>query len=109
MEALTCLKQNVSVVAYKSRFEILSNRIVGLSEAQKLSCFLSELKDEIRLPIRMLVLESLNKAFGLAKFQEEYLINSKKNFKTLGDHGTSWVHLELSPKVILDSRFHYKG
>ena len=53
MEALTRLKQTSTMVAYKGNFEILSNRIVGLSEAHKLSCFLSGLKDEVRLPIRM--------------------------------------------------------
>ena len=60
---------------------------MGLSEAHKLSCFLIGLKIEIRLQICMLVPKSLNEAFGLAKIQEEYLISSKKSFKTLGDHG----------------------
>ena len=60
------------VVSYKGNFKILSNKIVGLSESHKLSCFLSGLKDEIRLTIRMLVPKSLNEAFGLAKIQEEY-------------------------------------
>ena len=60
MEALTRLQQVSSVVAYKGNFEILSNRIMGLSESHKMSCFLSGLKDEIRLPIRMLVPKSLN-------------------------------------------------
>ena len=46
METLTWLKQVSSVVAYKGNFEILSNRITGLSESHKLSCFLSGLKDE---------------------------------------------------------------
>ena len=40
MEALTRLKQVTSVVAYKGNFEILSNRIMGLSESHRLSCFL---------------------------------------------------------------------
>ena len=48
------------MVAYKGNFEILSNRIMGLSESHKMSCFLSGLKDEIRLPIGMLVPKSLN-------------------------------------------------
>ena len=67
MEALTRLKQTSIVIAYKGNFEILSNRIFGLSESHKLSCFLSGLKDEIRLPVRMLVPKTLNEAFGLAK------------------------------------------
>ena len=67
IKALTRFKQNASVVAYKSLFEILSNRTIALFEAHKLSCFLIGLKIEIRLLICMLVPKSLNEAFGLAK------------------------------------------
>jgi hypothetical protein len=41
------------VEEYKTQFKISANRVYGLSETQKLSCFLGGLKDEIRLPIRM--------------------------------------------------------
>ncbi|XP_075645153.1 uncharacterized protein LOC142616170 [Castanea sativa] len=58
MEALTRLKQITTVVSYK---------------------------DEIRLPVRMLVPKSLNDAFGLAKIQEEFLISSRKSFKPVTD------------------------
>ena len=85
MEALTRLKQTTSVVSYKGNFEILSNRIKGLSKSHKLSCILSGLKDEIRFPIRMLVPKSLNDAFGLAKIQEEFLISNRKSFKPVTD------------------------
>jgi len=37
MEALTRLKQTSIVIAYKGNFEILSNRIFGLSKSHKLS------------------------------------------------------------------------
>ena len=47
MKALTHLKQMSTMAAYKGNFKILSNRIVSLSEAHKLSCFLSGLRDEI--------------------------------------------------------------
>ena len=79
MEALTRLCQTSSVVNYKGQFEAISNRIRDLSEAHKLSCFLSGLKDEVRLPVKMLNPKNLNKAFGLAKIQEEYLLSSKKS------------------------------
>lgn len=85
METLTRLKQTTTVVSCKGNFKILSNRIKGLSESHKLSCFLSGLKDEIRLPVRMLVLKSLNDAFGLAKIQEEFLIRNRKSFKPILD------------------------
>ena len=52
---------------YKAEFEVMSNRIKGLSPLHKLSCFLSGLKDEIRLLVRILNPSTLNEAFGLAK------------------------------------------
>ena len=72
MESLT-LKQTSYVLTYKGKFEAISNRVWSLSEPYKLSCFLSGLKDEVRLPVRMLGPKILNEAFGLAKTQEEYL------------------------------------
>ncbi|KAF5468680.1 hypothetical protein F2P56_012817 [Juglans regia] len=81
MKALTRLKQVHSVTAYKTEFELLSNRIKGIFERNKLSCFLSGLKDEIRLPIRMLNPSSLNDAFGLAKIQEQYVWSAKKSWR----------------------------
>ncbi|XP_042980307.1 uncharacterized protein LOC122310468 [Carya illinoinensis] len=83
MEALTRLKQTSSVAAYKSQFEALSNRLRGLSEHHKLSCFMSGLKDEIRLPIRMLNPINMGATFGLAKIQEEYL-SAARNIPRFG-------------------------
>lgn len=54
MEALTKLKQVGSMSTYKGQFEAWSNRIKELFEKHRLSCFLSGLKDEIRMPINML-------------------------------------------------------
>ena len=87
MEALTRLKQTSTVMAYKGNFEILSNRILGLSETHKLSCFLRGLRDEIRLPVRMLVPKTLNETFGLAKIQEEYLSHSRKGIRNTIENG----------------------
>ena len=52
MEVLTRLRQMSTVALYKAKFEAVSNRIKGLSPLHKMSCFLSGLKDEIRLPVR---------------------------------------------------------
>ncbi|KAF5471876.1 hypothetical protein F2P56_008640 [Juglans regia] len=82
MEALTRLKQTSSVAMYKAQFEALSNRLRGLSDHHKLSCFMSGLKDEIRLPIRMLNPINLGAAFGLAKIQEEYLAFTRSVFRS---------------------------
>ena len=72
MESLRRSKQTSSVLAYKGQFKAISNRVQSLSESHKLSCFLSGLKDEVRLLVRMLGPKTLNEAFGLAKMQEEY-------------------------------------
>ena len=53
----------------------------GYQSLINLAIFLSGLKDEIRLPVRMLVPKSLNEAFGLARIQEEYLLSSRKGFR----------------------------
>ncbi|KAL4611211.1 hypothetical protein ACB092_08G107100 [Castanea dentata] len=71
MEVLTRMRQTLTVAVYKAEFEAVSNRVKGLSPLHKLSCFLSGLRDEIRLLVRMLNPQSLNEAFGLAKIQEE--------------------------------------
>lgn len=73
---LTRLKQTSTVVVYKAQFKALSNRLKGLSKRHKLSYFLSGLKDEIRLPIKMFSLVNLGAALGLAKIQEELIISS---------------------------------
>ncbi|KAG2666849.1 hypothetical protein I3843_15G081700 [Carya illinoinensis] len=79
VEQLTRLRQVGTVEEYKSHFEELSNRLRGLSESFKLSCFLSGLKDEIRLTVRMFDPTSLMAAYGLAKIQEEKVLLYKKH------------------------------
>lgn len=81
MEALTRLKQTTFIVVYKTQFGALSNRLRSLSNHHKLSFFLSGLKDEIRLPIKMLNPISLSAAYGLAKILEEYLSTTKRALK----------------------------
>ena len=53
METLTRLRQVNYVVQYKGQFESLSNRVKELYEKHKLSSFLSGLKEEIRLLVKM--------------------------------------------------------
>lgn len=79
MESLMKLRQSSTVGDYTAQFEALSNRLRGLSEANRLSCFLSGLKDEIRLPLRMLKPQNLVAAFGLAKLQEEYFLSTRRS------------------------------
>lgn len=60
MEDLTRSKQVSLVTSYKTEFELLSNRIKGISKKNKLSCFMSGLHDEIRLLIKLLNPLNLN-------------------------------------------------
>uniref|UniRef100_A0A2N9IS51 Reverse transcriptase n=1 Tax=Fagus sylvatica TaxID=28930 RepID=A0A2N9IS51_FAGSY len=89
METLTKLRHTHSVVAYKGQFEALSNRIRNLSEAHKLSCFMSGLRDEVRLAVKMQGARSLGEAYALAKIQEEYLITCRKSYKPQYDGNKS--------------------
>jgi hypothetical protein len=77
MEALMRLLQFSSVAKYTTQFEGLSNRLLRISEKNLLSCFLNRLKDNIRLPVRMLNPANLVATFALAKLQEEYIQSFK--------------------------------
>ncbi|KAF5475612.1 hypothetical protein F2P56_007404, partial [Juglans regia] len=88
MESLTRLKQHSTVAVYKAQFESLSNRLKGLSDNHKLSCFLSGLKDDIRLPLRLLKPANLNIAFSLAKIQEEFWVSTRRNAKPWADRNS---------------------
>jgi hypothetical protein len=81
MEAMMRLKQTSNVAVYKAEFEVLSNRLRNLTPEYKLSCFLSGLNEEIRLPVRLLAPTNLLQAFALAKIQEEYVATARKTFK----------------------------
>ena len=105
MEALTRLRQTSNVVNYKEQFAALSNEIRNLSENHKLSCFLSGLKDEVRLPMKMLNPKNLNKAFGLAKIQEKYLMSSKKIQRPSSLEFSKPSILGPRPNIKLDSKF----
>jgi len=74
-------KQVFSVEEYKENFEAISNRLRGISDHNKLSCFLSGLKDEIRLPVRMFSPLNLLVAYGLAKVQEEHVMLGRRSYR----------------------------
>lgn len=67
MEALTRLRLITSIGLYTTQFEALSNRLKGLSERHKMNCFISGLKDEIRIFVKMFNPLTMGAAFGLAK------------------------------------------
>ncbi|KAF5450594.1 hypothetical protein F2P56_030929 [Juglans regia] len=88
------LHQKLMLASYhregEALFEVLSNRLKGLFEKHKLSCFVSGLKDEIRLPVKMFNPLNLEAAFGLAKMQEEYVLSSRKPWRQIGHYSDKW-------------------
>jgi len=69
--AFTKLFQTTTVEDYQYQFEVLSNRISGITEEFKVSSFISGLKEEVRIMVTMLKPPNLPAAFGLARLQEE--------------------------------------
>jgi len=89
MESLMQLHQTSTVAEYTTQFKALSNRLRGLSDRNRLSCFLSGLKDEVRLPLRMLSPRMLVAAFGLAKLQEEYLTSTRCSVRQYSSYSSN--------------------
>ena len=104
MEVLTRMSQTSIVALYTVEFEAVSYRVKGLSPLHKLSCFLSGLRDEIRLPVRMLNPQSLNEAFGLAKIQEEYVWSSRKSIRSHQESGNTSILGLPKSNVVLDTK-----
>uniref|UniRef100_A0A2N9INH3 Ty3 transposon capsid-like protein domain-containing protein n=1 Tax=Fagus sylvatica TaxID=28930 RepID=A0A2N9INH3_FAGSY len=107
MELLIKLKHVNSIEEYKGLFESLSNRIRNLSSMHKLNCFMSGLKDEVRLAIKMQGPRTLGEAYALAKIQEQYLANVKRstrpsceaNKDNWEQHSSQQVAAQFGPKV----------
>lgn len=68
---LTKLSQQSTVCAYQERFEELANHTTGLTEEFFVSCFISELCDDIKAGVQMFQPSNITQAMGLAKLQEE--------------------------------------
>jgi hypothetical protein len=100
MELLTKLKQTHSIAAYKSQFELTSNRVRDLSNMHKLSCFMSCMKDEIRLAVKMQGPRNLGEAYALAKIQEEYLATVKRSTRpTYEPSRGAWVQSQAQQRA----------
>lgn len=82
MKALISIKQTSTIELYKTQFEMLLNRVRGLSDSHRLSCFLDGLKEEIRIEVRMLNPHNLVATYGLARMQEENLTIIKEILET---------------------------
>eukprot|EP00256_Glycine_max_P065521 XP_025980116.1 uncharacterized protein K02A2.6-like [Glycine max] len=75
------LTQTGTVAQYLSDFEDLANRIVGLPAQFLLSCFISGLTPEIRREVQALQPMTLVQAAGLARLQEDKLLDTRSSFR----------------------------
>ena len=78
MADLKSLVQTGSLQDYLEEFDVLSHKVT-LTEEYSLSCFLSGLRDEIKIPLRMFGPRSLQQAYALARLQESYLTATRSN------------------------------
>ncbi|KAF8380856.1 hypothetical protein HHK36_028351 [Tetracentron sinense] len=77
---LTKLHHMTSVEDYQTQFEILANSTEGPPEGFMISCFLSGVKDNIRLSVKMFKPSTLSATFGLARIPEDKGIISSQLF-----------------------------
>ncbi|XP_042963178.1 uncharacterized protein LOC122297221 [Carya illinoinensis] len=76
--AFTKLRQTTTVEEYKTEFEVLSNRISGLTEDFRISTFISGLRDDLKIMLTMVKPNTISAAFGLSKLQEEEVTRRNK-------------------------------
>ena len=72
MADLKGLVQTGTLQEYLEEFDMLSHK-VNLTEDYSLSCFISGLKDEIKIPVRMFGPKNLQQAYALARLQDSYI------------------------------------
>lgn len=67
---LSKLKQTSSVYDYQTRFEKLLARVGTLIDKQEAKCFISRLKDRLRVDVKVQNPQTLTIAIGLARAYE---------------------------------------
>lgn len=82
IEELMRTRQEGNMEEYQDRFEDIRIRVErvmpSLGEAYFSSVFIGELRDDIRPIVRMLKPNTLASAFQIARFQEQFLIGSRR-------------------------------
>ena len=79
---LTKLKQTGTVREYQSQFERLLSRVGKLPSPQQVGCFISGLKDYLRVDVQTLKPTTLTSAVGLARLYEAKNQNQRRVFNT---------------------------
>ncbi|XP_077224228.1 uncharacterized protein LOC143857678 [Tasmannia lanceolata] len=68
---LSKLCQDSTVLDYQKEFQVLSNKVKGLSESYLIEVFISGLKDELRVGVQKMKPVTLPEVFNLARLLEE--------------------------------------
>nr|CAD1838726.1 unnamed protein product [Ananas comosus var. bracteatus] len=97
MAELKNLKQIRTIQEYVDSFDALLNR-VALSEEYTINCFLSGLKEEIQLPMRMFAPTTLQKALSLARLQESTIESNNKRNRNIRPNSSYSLVLLPTPK-----------
>jgi hypothetical protein len=105
METLMRLRQYSTMEDYKGKFESISNRLKGISDFNRLSCFLSGLKDEIRIPVKMFNPSTLLEAFSLAKMQEENVLANRRNFRNANPNYSGSNSQRINSSNVVQNNF----
>lgn len=103
---LTKLKQVHSVRDYQTHFERLLSRVGRLSTEHQIRCFISGLKDHIRVDVQVAHPTTLSDAIGLAR-----LFEARNGVARMQSTGKEWkpVSLELVPPLPSQSLTRSKG
>ncbi|KAF9601311.1 hypothetical protein IFM89_018739 [Coptis chinensis] len=103
--ALSKLRQTGIVCEFQTRFERLANLVNNLPESFLISCFLSGLRDDIRVGIHVLHPATLTEAFELAIHQEESVKKSSPTSYSAGPVGEDMFQCQAKIKGPSNSPF----
>jgi hypothetical protein len=70
-EALSRLRQTTTIAAYQEEFEKLSYQVDGLLETFLIGCFITGLRDDIRLDVKIKHPTTLSETIGVVRLIEE--------------------------------------
>lgn len=91
------MKQTGSVSEYQAKFEELSTKVTGLSEAWLISFFIVGLQDHLKCELLLAQPNTYHQTISLAKLHEQKLATMQNSFKGNAVRGV--VNMEQSKSV----------
>ena len=80
-ESLTRLRQTTTVATYQEAFERLSHQVDDLPESFLIGCFVTDLRDDVRIDVKIKQPHTLADAIEVARLIEERNLLQKKKKK----------------------------